>query len=243
MRIVDLYDPGITQRYIPPPEELLEIEARLQAITNSIPANVIAHGADRAHNTGVTGAGVKVCVLSDGVDSLATEVAAGRLPAGIDVVAGQAGMGNEGTAMLELVYQIAPGAALGFATGFNGDVQMAANIQALHNAPQRGADYWSRSAAKCSRCRRSLIASSSSVRTISGPGPPIRSKHALQSCSTNCVHSVTSGLAHCCRRSAPRTGHIRMSFRDGSRSTIGFGIRRPSTEPSISRPYLLHPVT
>jgi hypothetical protein len=57
------------------------------------------------------------------------------LPAGIDVVAGQEGAGDEGTAMLQIVHQIAPGAALGFATGFNGSAQMALNIQTLRNPP------------------------------------------------------------------------------------------------------------
>ena len=80
--------------------------------------------------TGVTGVGVKVCVLSDGVDSLAASQATGDLPA-VDVLPGQAGTGDEGTAMLEIVHDLAPGAKLGFATAFTSDASFADNIRAL----------------------------------------------------------------------------------------------------------------
>lgn len=63
---------------------------------------------------GVDGSGVGVCVLSDGVDALATEQAKGELPA-VTVLPGQAGSGSEGTAMLEIVHDVAPGAQLFFA--------------------------------------------------------------------------------------------------------------------------------
>jgi hypothetical protein len=90
-----------------------------------------AHGADTARTKyGVSGGGVKVCVLSDGVDSLAKSQAAGELPA-VDVLAGQNGSGDEGTAMLEIVHDLAPDAALGFATAFTSEASFAANIRAL----------------------------------------------------------------------------------------------------------------
>jgi uncharacterized repeat protein (TIGR01451 family) len=86
------------------------------------------HAADDARGTfGVNGAGVKVCVLSDGVDSLAASQAAGELPA-VDVLPGQAGSGDEGTAMLEIIHDLAPGAALGFATAFTSEASFAQNI-------------------------------------------------------------------------------------------------------------------
>ena len=138
VRFVDLADPGTTQRYDPSPEQLKALEAipKSDAIGNVVyPANVIAHGADLVQQAGILGSGVKVCVLSDGVTSLASEVAAGRLPAGVDVVSGQAGSGDEGTAMLEIIHQMAPSATLGFATASVSDVSMAANIVALRNAP------------------------------------------------------------------------------------------------------------
>ncbi|MEV4149802.1 S8 family serine peptidase [Amycolatopsis sp. NPDC049691] len=90
-----------------------------------------AHGADTARTTyGVSGSGVKVCVLSDGVDSLAKSQSAGELPT-VDVLSGQKGSGDEGTAMLEIIHDLAPNAALGFATAFTSEASFAANIRAL----------------------------------------------------------------------------------------------------------------
>jgi hypothetical protein len=97
-----------------------------------------AHRADLARNSyGIDGAGVTVGVLSDGVDSLVSLVASGDLPAGIGILPGQAGSGSEGTAMLEIVHDLAPGASLLFATAFGGQAFFASNILALRNA---GAD-------------------------------------------------------------------------------------------------------
>lgn len=90
-----------------------------------------AHNADTARSDiGVSGIGVKICALSDGIDSLATSQAAGELPA-VDVLPTQAGAGDEGTAMLEIIHDVAPGAELGFATAFNSDASFADNIRAL----------------------------------------------------------------------------------------------------------------
>lgn len=93
-----------------------------------------AHAADATRTRRrVSGVGTKVCVLSDGVDSLAASQAAGELPA-VDVLPDQAGDGDEGTAMLEIVHDLAPKAQLGFATAaslFSTDADFAANIRAL----------------------------------------------------------------------------------------------------------------
>ncbi|WP_410672982.1 S8 family serine peptidase [Amycolatopsis sp. cmx-4-68] len=92
-----------------------------------------AHGADAARTTyGVSGSGVKVCVLSDGVDSLAKSQSAGELPA-VDVLSGQKGSGDEGTAMLEIIHDLAPNATLGFATAFTSEASFASNIRALRS--------------------------------------------------------------------------------------------------------------
>ena len=94
----------------------------------------VTHGANAARDSyGVDGSGVKVCVLSDGVDSIAARQASGDLPA-VDVLAGQAGSGDEGTAMLELIHDIAPGADLGFATAFSGVASFAQNILDLRTS-------------------------------------------------------------------------------------------------------------
>ncbi len=88
----------------------------------------VAHRAAAARSFfGVDGSGQKVCVLSDGVDSLAAIQASGDLPA-VHVLPGQAGSGDEGTAMLEIVHDLAPGAALDFATAFTSAAQFAQNI-------------------------------------------------------------------------------------------------------------------
>lgn len=100
-------------------------------------AGAIDSEGDAAHNAaaardeiGVTGIGVKICASSDGVSSLSTSQAAGELPA-VDVLPGEAGSGDEGTAMLEIIHDVAPNAELGFATAFNGDASFADNIRAM----------------------------------------------------------------------------------------------------------------
>ncbi len=92
----------------------------------------VAHGADIARSTYfINGTGVKVCILSDGANSVATLQASGDLPANVTIVPGQEGDGDEGTAMMEIVYDLAPGAELVFATAFGGVASFASNIQTL----------------------------------------------------------------------------------------------------------------
>jgi subtilisin-like proprotein convertase family protein len=86
--------------------------------------------ADARTTYGVDGSGVKACVLSDGIDTLPERQATGDLPA-VEVLPGQAGSGAEGTAMLELIHDLAPGAELAFATAFSGIAQFAQNIDDL----------------------------------------------------------------------------------------------------------------
>ena len=130
-------DPNAKQA---PPESKEDKDARIaentrRALTDR--AGPIDSAGDRTHNAdtaraeiGVTGVGVKICALSDGIDSLAASQAAGELPA-VDVLPTQAGGGDEGTAMLEIIHDVAPNAELGFATAFNGDASFADNIRAL----------------------------------------------------------------------------------------------------------------
>jgi hypothetical protein len=90
-----------------------------------------AHLANAARGVfGVDGSGVKICALSDGVDTLAESQASGELPA-VDVLPGRAGMGREGAALLEIIHDLAPGAALGYATALGGMPTFATAIQAL----------------------------------------------------------------------------------------------------------------
>src|SRR5262249_11280478 len=81
----------------------------------------------------IDGTGVKIGVLSDGVTSLAASQATGDLGP-VTVLPGQAGSGDEGTAILEIVHDIAPGAQLFFATAFSGIASFAQNIRDLRTA-------------------------------------------------------------------------------------------------------------
>ena len=92
---------------------------------------------------GVNGAGLKIGVLSDGVTSAALSQATGDLPPTcggsavspcLTVLSGQAGSGDEGTAMLEIIHDMVPGANLYFATSDNSITSFAANIEALQAA-------------------------------------------------------------------------------------------------------------
>ncbi|BCY13966.1 hypothetical protein L3i22_090540 [Actinoplanes sp. L3-i22] len=119
------------------------VEGAVRAATAKIAAvaadqgSVVSEG-DRTHAADtartrykVTGTGVKVCALSDGVDSLAASQASGDLPADLDVLTGQEGDGDEGTAMLEIIHDLVPNAKLGFATAFTSEASFAENIRAL----------------------------------------------------------------------------------------------------------------
>ena len=83
---------------------------------------------------GVNGAGIKIGVLSDGATNLAASQALGDLPGDVTVLPGQIGDGDEGTAMMEIVHDLAPGAKLYFATAFGSLAGFAQNIHDLRAA-------------------------------------------------------------------------------------------------------------
>lgn len=80
---------------------------------------------------GITGAGVKIGVISNGVDSLSSSQATGDLPDNICVI--DPGDGDEGTAMLEIIHDTAPGADLAFSDGFSSSLAFIKAIDDLIN--------------------------------------------------------------------------------------------------------------
>jgi hypothetical protein len=99
---------------------------------------------------GVDGSGVTVGILSDSFDRdggalthASGDVASGDLPGPgspcgsntpIGVLSDSAGGNDEGRAMAQIVHDLAPGAAIDFATAFTGEAAFAANIRALASA-------------------------------------------------------------------------------------------------------------
>ena len=84
--------------------------------------------------TPVTGAGVKVGVLSDSATAarVTALMTSGDLGPTTTVLPGQDGTGaDEGAAMMEVIQDMAPGAQIFFATANSGQAQFAANITAL----------------------------------------------------------------------------------------------------------------
>ena len=117
------------------------IDNERQAATNTVNASEgdVAHRADAVRATlGYTGAGQKICALSNGVETLLARQATGDLPAAVHVLPGQAGSGKEGTAMLEIIHDLAPEAELGFATALGGEAAFAQNILDLADPAKGG---------------------------------------------------------------------------------------------------------
>jgi hypothetical protein len=109
-----------------------KLESDTQPETGSVNSQGdTTHGANTFRSTtGFNGSGIRIGVLSDGINSVAARQATGDLPV-INVLTGQFGNGDEGTAMLEIVHDVAPGAQLYFATAFNGSASFAQNIRNL----------------------------------------------------------------------------------------------------------------
>ena len=94
----------------------------------------VLHDSIGANSLGFTGAGVNVGAISDGVSNLVAAQALGDLPPVVNVI--NAGGGDEGTAMLEIIHDLAPGATLLF-HGTGGGV--GAHITALTTLAAAGA--------------------------------------------------------------------------------------------------------
>ena len=104
------------------PAAISSLQRRAQKAqgATSIDANGVSimHADQFVAQTGITGAGVLVGVQSTGVTSLATIQGRGELPANVQVLtpSGQPTppVGDEGTALMEEIHAVAPGAGLAF---------------------------------------------------------------------------------------------------------------------------------
>jgi subtilisin family serine protease len=94
----------------------------------------VASRANLVRAQGYNGTGVTVGVISDGINSLASAQATGDLGS-VTVPPGcQAGSGDEGTAMLEIVHDLAPGAPLLFSSGAAGSLTFINSVNCLRAA-------------------------------------------------------------------------------------------------------------
>lgn len=104
------------------------------SLGSAVSEGVGAHGAGRAQKFfNTNGAGIRIGVLSDSDDFKEESIASGDLPADTVTIPGQDGRpgSGEGTAMMEIVHDVAPGAQIYFASAFNSPESFAENIRAL----------------------------------------------------------------------------------------------------------------
>ena len=127
--------PGyMTSRSRPRMRAAFAVQGSVMSVGSAASEGDVTHGAAAARTSfGFDGTGIKVGVISDGVSNLASAQSTGNLGS-ITVLAGQAGSGDEGTAMLEIVHDLAPGAQLFFATALDTPAQFAQNIRNLRAA-------------------------------------------------------------------------------------------------------------
>ena len=110
----------------------LHVQPFVGAVTTQ---GYVTHMANRSVPLGYDGTGVRVGVLSDSASAsrVAALIASGDLPPDVVVLPGQDG-GNgtdEGTALMEIVHDMAPAAKLFFATAFTGEQSFADNVRTL----------------------------------------------------------------------------------------------------------------
>jgi PKD repeat protein len=96
-------------------------------------ADTILKTAQLREKTGYAGAGMKVGILSDSADQWREAAAKGDLPSNVHILADYTG-DDEGTAMLEIVHDLAPEAELYFHTAYPNAVTFTTGITALADA-------------------------------------------------------------------------------------------------------------
>ncbi|MGH9628256.1 MAG: S8 family peptidase [Bryobacteraceae bacterium] len=107
----------------------------------------VVHRTLQPNASGVSGAGITVGVLSDSYNTASNprttaedDIASGDLPPSKFLLEGPDNAPDEGRAMMQLIYDLAPQSSLCFATAFLGETSFANNIRALRANPQCAAD-------------------------------------------------------------------------------------------------------
>lgn len=111
-------------------------------------ADLSIHASSARSTFGVDGTGVRVGVLSDSIHDIeggtissgiltgATDQSSGDLPSQVRVIdAGPGGGADEGAGMAEIVHDLAPGAAISFASAYTSYAAFATNITSLATDP------------------------------------------------------------------------------------------------------------
>ena len=98
--------------------------------------DILLNADDVREVLGVDGSGIKVGVISDGVDHISKAYLSGDLPPEIEILDNTA-WGDEGTAMLEIIHDLAPGASLAFSQGWGSRLEFVRSVEKLVEA---GAD-------------------------------------------------------------------------------------------------------
>lgn len=78
---------------------------------------------------GITGAGVKIGIISDGVEDISEAIESGALPESVHILS--SGNGTEGTVMLEVVHEITPDSELYFHSAGNNKIEFNRAVDAL----------------------------------------------------------------------------------------------------------------
>lgn len=113
---------------------------RIGSVTSA--GDIVMRAEEMRSTLGVDGSNIRIGIISDSFLNLPASVETGDLPPDVIIVNGRDGSDepgtiNEGQAMAELIYDLAPGATLLFHTGVPSSLDMIAGIRALTAA---GAD-------------------------------------------------------------------------------------------------------
>lgn len=140
-RLNDIANLPFVERVTPPSYGFSRLATCASQAGNAcLTEGVTVHQADDLIAMGFDGSGVKVGVISDGVDSLCNAVSSDELPSGITVFGTcndanpcSCSDGDEGTAMLEIVHDMAPGATLAFGAGLGSTLDFRNRVDDLKN--------------------------------------------------------------------------------------------------------------